>query len=211
MHRPALALGAAGDLAVDLGHEGLGIHADRDRVTVIAVRGDHVVVGAHQRTATDGHGLLADIEVEKAADFLGLIGAQAPLLKPADADHLAEELDAGLGGQVCIDRSQMALFSAASGWFGFFVWSGGGFCAHEKMVRRRTLFFPETPGNQDRAPNYQFCSRQKRERSFFATRPAGARVARVCHRGVTSSTSIINGLPGMQSAFKATNFSLYAS
>src|SRR6185312_8449919 len=79
VHRATLALGATGDLAVVLGHEGAGVHADGDGVTMVAVGGYDVVVGTHQGAATDGDGLLADVEMEEAADLLALVGAQAAL------------------------------------------------------------------------------------------------------------------------------------
>jgi hypothetical protein len=121
VHGAALALGATGDLAVELGHEGFGVHADGHRVSMISIRGDDVVVFAHQRTATDGDGFLSDIEMEKAADLLGLVGAQGTLFKTTDAHHLAVELDLGLLGEIGIDRSRGGL--ADGGGFGF-----GGRC-----------------------------------------------------------------------------------
>src|SRR5690606_15607183 len=93
VHRAALALGATRDLAIELGHQRLGVHADGDGVTVIAIGGDHVIVFTHERTAADGDGFLTDVEVEKTADFLGLVGAQTALLEAADTHHLPVELD----------------------------------------------------------------------------------------------------------------------
>jgi hypothetical protein len=122
-------------------------------MTMITIGGDDVVVRPHEGTATDGDGFLADVKMEETADFFGLISAQTAFLETANADHLTIKLNALLGLEVGIDWSQMALFSAGGGRFGFFVGSGGGFCTHEKMVRRRGLFFPETLQNQDRALN----------------------------------------------------------
>ncbi len=99
MHRAALALGAAGDLAVELGHEGLGVHADGDGMAVVAVGGDDVIVLAHERAGADGDGFLADVEVEEAADLAGIIDREAALLEAADAHHLAVELDLLLGAK----------------------------------------------------------------------------------------------------------------
>jgi hypothetical protein len=45
----------------------------------------------------DGDRLLADVEVEKAADLLALIGAQRALLEAADAHHLPEQIELGFG------------------------------------------------------------------------------------------------------------------
>src|SRR5207244_152136 len=99
MHRTALAFRAAGRLAVELGHERFRVHADGDRVAVIAVSSDHVIVLAHQRTATDRDGLLANVEMKKAADFFSLIGAKRTLLEPPDAHHFPEQLDLRVGGE----------------------------------------------------------------------------------------------------------------
>jgi hypothetical protein len=97
VHGAALALGAAGGLAVELGHELVHAHADGDGVAVVAVGGDDVVVLAHEGAAAHGHRFLADVEVQEPTDLLGLIGAQRTFLEAADAHHRAEELDAGAG------------------------------------------------------------------------------------------------------------------
>src|SRR4051812_27190214 len=93
MHRAAFALRATGGFAVELGHERLRVHTDRDRVTVVAVRCDHVVVLAHQGAAADGDGFLADVEMEEPADLLGLVSAETALFEAANPHHLTEELD----------------------------------------------------------------------------------------------------------------------
>ncbi len=123
MHRAALALGAAGHLAVELRHERVQLHADRDGVAVVAVGGDDVVVLAHQRAAADGHRLLADVEMQEAADLLGLVGAQAALLEPADAHHHAVQGDLLLGRQRRVDgRGREARLAGAGLGFGFRRW-----------------------------------------------------------------------------------------
>ena len=50
-----------------------------------------MVVSAHQRGAADGDRLLADIQMQEAADFFPLVGAQRALLEAADAHHRAEQ------------------------------------------------------------------------------------------------------------------------
>ena len=60
---------------------------------MVAVGGDDVVVRAQEGAAADGDRLLADVKVQKAADLLCLVGAQAALLEPADPDHLPVEVD----------------------------------------------------------------------------------------------------------------------
>ena len=87
MHRAAFSLGASRGLPVELGHERVHLHPDGDGVSVVAVRGDDMVVLAHEGAAADGDGLLADVQVKEAADLLRLVRAQAPLLEPPDAHH----------------------------------------------------------------------------------------------------------------------------
>ena len=133
MHRAAFAFGATGDFAVELGHEGLGVHADGDGVTVVAVGGDDVVMFAHERTATDGDGLLAVIKMEEAADVgpaggvLAGVGAVAALFEAADAHHLAEEFDLLGRGQRGINGG-LAVAGVAGG--GFLLDGGARFLAH---------------------------------------------------------------------------------
>ncbi len=40
---------------------------------MIAISGDDMIVGAHEGAGADGDALLADIEMEKASHFPGLI------------------------------------------------------------------------------------------------------------------------------------------
>ena len=122
MHGAAFALGATGDLAVELGHERLGIHADGHRVSMIPIRGDDVVVLAHEGAATDGDRFLADVEMQESADLFGLVGAQGAFLKATDADHLAMKLDLFLLGEIGVDGRRGRLAGARD--FGF----GGGCC-----------------------------------------------------------------------------------
>ena len=42
----------------------------------------------------DGDGLLADVEVQEAADLAGAVELGALLLEPADAQHLPQQLSA---------------------------------------------------------------------------------------------------------------------
>ena len=145
MHRAALALGAAGGLAVELGHERLGVHPDGDGVAVIAVRRDDVVVRAHQGAGADGDRLLADVKVEEAADLLRLIGAEAALFETPDAHHLAMQLDLVLARQLRVDRSRGVIRAAGGGGRAFGLGSGSRFLAHGRSfgwwkrgsVRRR--------------------------------------------------------------------------
>ena len=131
VHRAALALGATGDLAVELGHERAGVHADGDGVAVVAVGGDDVVVLAHERAGADGDGFLADVEVEEAADLALVIDGQAALFEAADAHHLAVELDLLLGVERGVGRGLGVRAGHGDGRRGGGVFGGdGGLLAH---------------------------------------------------------------------------------
>ena len=84
MHGAALASGATGLLAVQLRHDDLGVHAAGQRVSVIPVGCQHVVLlqvqGGH---GSHRHRLLADIQMAEAPDLaqpvhLGGFFLQAP-------------------------------------------------------------------------------------------------------------------------------------
>jgi len=116
MHGTALALGTAGDPAVELGHEGIEVHAHGNGVAVVAIRRDHLVVLLHHRAATDGDRFLADVEMKEPADLAGLVGAQAAFLEAADAHERPVKTDALLCGQPGVDRRLGGLaLSAANG------------------------------------------------------------------------------------------------
>ena len=85
--RPA---GGAVDAAEQLGHHALRVGAAGDRVAVGAVGADQVVVVAHRRGGADDRRLLADREVQEAADLGLLVLLAGPLLEAADQQHRGE-------------------------------------------------------------------------------------------------------------------------
>ena len=58
---------------------------------------------------TGGDGLLADVQVEKATDLAGAIELGTALFEAADADHLAEQEQAVVAGEVLVGHGQEAL------------------------------------------------------------------------------------------------------
>ena len=104
MHRAAFALGATRGLAVELGHASIHRHASHERMAVVAITRDVVVVLSRYGKCTDGNRFLSDVEVEEAADLPLLIGADAALLKMANARHLGVEVNFVLFCQGSIDR-----------------------------------------------------------------------------------------------------------
>ena len=92
VHRAAVAVAAALDLPVELGHDLVGMGSLRDRVAVGPVgRGDDVTL---LERAADPHcdGLLADRHVEEAGKLAGSETLLHLLLETADEQHLPKEV-----------------------------------------------------------------------------------------------------------------------
>ncbi len=96
VHRPAAPPDHTGGTPVQLGHDGARRAAAHQRVAVVAVVGDEVVVGTSGVKGTDGDGLLADVEVEEAADLGLRIGLRGVFLEAADEQHLPVHEEQGL-------------------------------------------------------------------------------------------------------------------
>src|SRR5216684_5908634 len=75
-----------------LGHDPTRVGALRQTVAVLAVRRDRVVVGAQHGRRADGHRLLANIQVEEAADLAERVALRSLLLEATDQHHLRQEL-----------------------------------------------------------------------------------------------------------------------
>jgi hypothetical protein len=88
VHRPALAAADPRELAAQLGEEQARIRAPGQRITVIAVVGDQVVVRAHLADGAHADGLLADVEVEEPADLALDVELGTALLEAAYEEHL---------------------------------------------------------------------------------------------------------------------------
>src|SRR5207249_3528112 len=71
VHRAAVAVRAALDLAVELGHERVRTGAARERVSVGAVRRGEDVAVFHRAADTDADRLLADRDVEETGQLAG--------------------------------------------------------------------------------------------------------------------------------------------
>ena len=91
MHRAALPLREPVDASEQLGHDPLGVRALGEAVAVLPVRRHRVVLGPCHRGGADGHRLLADIEMEKAADLAHGIHLGGFLFEPSDQLHLGEK------------------------------------------------------------------------------------------------------------------------
>ncbi len=96
VHRAAAAVGHALLAPEQLGHDLVGVGAARERVAVRAVGGDQVVLVAHRADGADDRRLLADREVEEAADLGLRVHLARALLEAADEHHRLEPLARGV-------------------------------------------------------------------------------------------------------------------
>src|SRR5919108_5415000 len=85
MHGPALAAGAAGGLAVQLGEHGAQAAALRQVERVPAVGAEDDVLRPQRGADADGDRLLADGEVDRALDLVTRVSPGDLLFHPADA------------------------------------------------------------------------------------------------------------------------------
>jgi hypothetical protein len=72
-------------------------------MSMVAVGGDDMVVGAHDRTAAGGDGLLSDIQMEKTSDFARLIRTEAAFFKTAYTDHEPIQPDSLVSAEGLVD------------------------------------------------------------------------------------------------------------
>jgi hypothetical protein len=86
-----VAAAAAFALAVHLGHDGRHAHAPQQRVAVLAVGGHDIVRALESVDDAGGYRLLADVEVQEAADLAGAVELRRFLLHAADAQHVGEQ------------------------------------------------------------------------------------------------------------------------
>src|SRR2546423_6061277 len=92
MHRAAVAVRAALELPVELGHQLIWVSPFRQRVAVRAVgRGDHVAV-AEGAADADCNCLLADRDMQEPGQIARAKTLLDLLLEPPNEKHLAEEL-----------------------------------------------------------------------------------------------------------------------
>src|SRR3954469_5658425 len=96
VHRAAVALRDAVDAAEELGHDVVRARAAHDRVAVRAVGRDEVVAVSHRARGADDRGLLADREMEEAADLGLRVHLPRALLEAADEHHRPEPLPRGV-------------------------------------------------------------------------------------------------------------------
>jgi len=91
VHRAALAARAAILPPEQLRHDGARCHAPRERLPMIPIGRDDVVVGTEQRDDAGGDGFLPDVQVAEAADATDGIHLGAALLEAALQQHGVEQ------------------------------------------------------------------------------------------------------------------------
>ena len=110
MHRAAEALAQAVHATVNLGHHGLRIAAENERISVAAIGGERRIAGAEVAQRADDGRLDAVGEVCMAADDTGMLGESAlhALFELADAQHLCVDPDLPVGVK-CLHAHQIPL------------------------------------------------------------------------------------------------------
>ncbi len=71
------------------GHHAAGLDAARDRVAVLAIRREEVVVRRHRGHRADHGGFLAEVQVAVPTDLGPLVHLGGALFEPPDELHLA--------------------------------------------------------------------------------------------------------------------------
>ena len=97
VHRAALAAGAPRRLAEQLRHHRGGGDAAHQRLAVLAVGADNVVIVTERVERPHGDGFLPDVEVAKAADLAEGIRLGGLLFEAADEQHLPQHATVQLG------------------------------------------------------------------------------------------------------------------
>src|SRR5438876_64571 len=97
VHRPAPSPARSGRTAVELGHGRPGVARASQVVGMLPVRRDDVVGRLRGRDGPDADRLLADVEVEKAADLPLRVGFRRGLLETAAERHAPIEVEQEAG------------------------------------------------------------------------------------------------------------------
>ena len=97
MHRAAAAPRAPVLAAEELRHHGVRVGTPRQRLAVLAVGGEQVIALAHRVDRAHDRRLLADAQVEEAADLRLGVHLAGALLEAADEHHLLEDRPAPVG------------------------------------------------------------------------------------------------------------------
>ncbi len=103
VHRAPAPAAATLELALELRHRRAHRESPGERMAVLPVGGDHGVIGREGLHHADGARLLADAEVEEAADRRLAVELDAALLEATDPQHLAQQVE----GVVLLGRASL--------------------------------------------------------------------------------------------------------
>ena len=110
MHGPTQTSRASGRLAQKLSHASVKTGTSGNRMGVIAVGSDDVIVITRCGQGSNHDCFLANIEVTKPSNFLLLVSLGGALLKAANEKHLVEQVKLSLlpgeFGRVFLDRNR---------------------------------------------------------------------------------------------------------
>jgi hypothetical protein len=77
---------------------------DAEGVRVVTISRDHMIIFTHKGDTTNGHGFLADVKMQETTHATALIMKHGDLLKAADTDHFAIQLDFFISCKLGVDR-----------------------------------------------------------------------------------------------------------
>ena len=97
VHRPAPAAGRPVDPTEQLGHHRVRVHTLGDRLRVVAVRGDDVVVFAQRLDAARGRTFLPDVHVAKTADLADRVRLFGFFFETPIEQHVPQQVEGQLG------------------------------------------------------------------------------------------------------------------
>ena len=185
VHRAAVAVRAALELPVQLGHDRVRVRPARERVPVRAVgRGEDVAV-VHRLADADRDRLLADRHVQEPGQLAGAEPLLDLLLEAPDQEHLAQELAQPLLGQAPFRldlRHGLSLQSAVRWRRHLDVHSGRVHARRARARARRGRGVPQGRRSRGRARDRRG-ARHRQDRRLGGGRPAGARARRARPRG----------------------------
>jgi hypothetical protein len=94
MHGATTATATAFLLAVEFGHDRFGRNPPCQGLSMLAIGGNEVVIRRQRLQHADPDCLFTIIEMQESADFHGAVELGRFFLKPADSDHLFQQIEA---------------------------------------------------------------------------------------------------------------------
>src|SRR3954451_7805289 len=161
VHRPAATVRAAVHAAEQLGHHRVRMSAARNRLAVLAIGGEQVVAVAHRLRRVHHRGLLANAEVEEAADLRLRVHLARALLEAADQHHLREHRLTG----VLVRQRVLALRAVSRAVAGAFLPRYSSFARHRGLTLANSLGFLFEPVV---APEHLLADRNRGDTGYAA-------------------------------------------